>query len=100
MFPVNQLFINLGIPSHHASFLHKQCNKFVVSDITMPLLKKKRKKKVTIPMRGNFRVLCPCVGRKFDWDVAVGVARAKIVSINRILKNNYHGMGKDTVCAV
>ena len=25
----------------------------------------------TIPMRGNFRVLCPCVRRKFvDWDVA------------------------------
>ena len=25
---VNQLFINLGIPSDHASFLHKQCNSF------------------------------------------------------------------------
>ena len=23
---VNELFINLGIPSDHASFLHKQCN--------------------------------------------------------------------------
>ena len=23
---VNQLFINLGIPSDHASFLHKKCN--------------------------------------------------------------------------
>ena len=24
----NELFINLGIPSDHASFLHKQCNSF------------------------------------------------------------------------
>ena len=23
---VNELFINLGIPSDHVSFLHKQCN--------------------------------------------------------------------------
>ena len=25
---VNELFINLGIPSDHTSFLHKQCNNF------------------------------------------------------------------------
>ena len=28
---VNQLFINLGIPSHHVSFLHKQCNNVIYS---------------------------------------------------------------------
>ena len=28
----------------------------------------------TIPMRGNVRVLCPCVTRKFvDWDVPAAV---------------------------
>ena len=31
IFCVNQLFINFGIPSHHASFLLKQCNKFDAS---------------------------------------------------------------------
>ena len=47
----------------------------------------------TIPMRWNFRVLCPCVRRKFvDWDVPaamlglLGVAWAKAVSINRNTK--------------
>ena len=35
IFRVNQLFINLGIPSDHASFLHKQCNKFdATSDVS------------------------------------------------------------------
>ena len=36
---VNQLFINLGIPSDHASFLHKQCKRLLTSFIPdMPFL--------------------------------------------------------------
>ena len=46
----NQLFINLGKPSDHAFFLHKQCKKFdASSDVSyswhQQALKKKKKKK-------------------------------------------------------
>ena len=64
----------------------------------------------TIPMRGNFRVLCPCVSRKFvDWDVpaAMGslLSTAYWVSPDRrqfrsaeILKNNNHVEGYCVCC--
>ena len=60
----------------------------------------------TIPTRGNFRMLCPCVRWKFvDWDILaamlglLGVTWAKSVSINRITKkDNYHGEGYCVCC--
>ena len=59
MFRVNQLFINLGIPSDHVSFLHKQCNKFDASpDITMPFLIKKIKNFTAIYCT-NFLICVP-----------------------------------------
>ena len=57
-------------------------------------------------MRGNFRVLCPCVRQKFvDWDIPtamlglLGVTCAKIVSINHNTEK-ITTMGKDAVSAV
>ena len=39
------------------------------ANFTLPTLKA-----IFFPMRGNFRVLCPCLRRKFvDWDVAAAV---------------------------
>ena len=54
-------------------------------------------------MRGIFRVLCPCVRRKFvDWDVPVAYwvsPERKQFRSTAILKSNYQGEGY-CVCAV
>ena len=63
---VNQLFINFGIPSDHASFLHKQCNNVDAFGrhlfLTSPCLSNKNIEKLTAIYCTNFFI---CVRSSF-----------------------------------